>query len=134
VSFAGPERRRVIRGLPRLAALPHASVPLVIFLGVDDSGGEALFLIDAKLHAREGEGTCRPSPEQCATLALEVREHRTFVDDQGREYLLQLDRIRAVDVKRAIRSRRAIDARAAREERSAPQRFLPVLVDIFTGG
>jgi hypothetical protein len=129
VSFAGPEQARQVRGLPRLAMLPHASVPLLIFLGVSD-GGEATFLIDSKLRPDAGEGECRPSFERCATVGLEPGERQTFVDDEGRSYVLQLDQIRSVSVDQAIRRRQATDAQAARSE-SAPQVFLPVLVDIF---
>lgn len=131
VSFAGPEQARQVRGLPRLAMLPHASVPLLIFLGVSDGGGEALFLIDSKLSPQEGEGTCLPSLERCATLGLEPGERQTFIGDEGGTYLLQLDQIRAISVEEAIRRRRASDARAARTE-SEPRPFLPVLVDILT--
>lgn len=140
VSFAGPEQARRVRGLPRLAMLPHASVPLLIFLGVSDGGGEAMFLVDSKLTPDEGEGTCRPSPERCATLGLKPGERQTFVGDEGGSYLLQLDQIRAISVEQAIRRRRASDARAASAEQEQgaqpppPQNFLPVLVDIFNGG
>lgn len=129
VSFAGPEQARQVRGLPRLAMLPHASVPLLIFLGVSD-GGEATFLVDSKLRPDAGEGECRPSFERCATVGLEPGERQTFVDDEGRTYVLQIDQIRSVSVDQAIRRRQATDAQAARSE-SAPQVFLPVLVDIF---
>ena len=124
-----------MRGLPRLAMLPHASVPLLIFLGVSAGGDEAMFLIDSKLHAGEGEGTCRPTPERCATVGLEPGEQQTFVDDEGRGYFIQLDQIRAVSVEQAIRSRRSADARAAGAGAElSPQRFLPVLVDALIRG
>lgn len=135
VSFAGPESSRRVRALPRLAMLPHASVPLLIFLGVSAGGDEAMFLVDSKLHAGDGEGMCRPSPERCATVGLEPGERQAFVDDEGRGYVLQLDQIRAVSVEQAIRSRRSADARAAGAgAEPSPQRFLPVLVDALIGG
>jgi hypothetical protein len=131
VSFAGPEQARQVRGLPRLAMLPHASVPLLIFLGVSD-GGEATFLVDSKLRPDAGEGECRPSFERCATVGLEPGERQTFLDDEGRTYVLQIDQIRTVTVEQAIVRRRATDAQAAGSQ-MAPQRFLPVLVDLFGG-
>jgi hypothetical protein len=120
--------------------LPHASVPLLIFLGVSDGGEEAMFLVDSKLTPDEGEGTCRPSPERCATLGLKPGERQTFVGDEGGTYLLQLDQIRAISVEQAIRRRRAAGANAASaqqeqgEQQLSPHQFLPVLVDIFSGG
>lgn len=133
VSFTGPDGRRTVRGLPRLAMLPSESAPLLVFLGVSDSGNEAVFLVDSKLTAETGEGDCVPSPEQCATLELAPGELQTFLDAEGRRYVLQLDQIREVDVERAAQAREGLAARAAASSRPVVP-FLPVLVDVLTMG
>ncbi len=133
VSFSGPDGRRTVRGLPRLAMLPSDLAPLLVFLGVSDSGNEAVFLVDSKLTAEAGEGDCVPSPEQCATLELAPGELQTFLDAEGRRYVLQLDQIREVDVERAAQARERLAARAAASSRPVVP-FLPVLVDVLTMG
>jgi len=133
VSFTGPDGRRAVRGLPRLSMLPSESAPLLVFLGVSDSGNEAVFLVDAKLTAETGEGDCVPSPEQCATLGLAPGEIQTFIDAEGRRYVLELDQIREIDAERAAQARERLAARAAGSSRPVVP-FLPVLVDALTMG
>ena len=133
LTFRSPQRNRRVVGAPRLTMLPSEAAPLLVFLGVDDSGGKAVFLVDFSLRDVGGEGACRPSPEQCATVSLEPGEVEVFVDDQGRRYEIQIDQIRKTSVASAARAARraSIPARAAN---GRPRRFVPpVITDLLTG-
>jgi hypothetical protein len=57
--------------LPRLRALPSATRPIVIFLGMRKGLDTAVFLLSSDVHA-QGDGTCTPSRAECT--AIEVRE------------------------------------------------------------
>ena len=55
--------------LKRLQPLPSAAQPVLIYLGVGESGKTAIFLLDHGVEAI-GDGTCKPSPEECETIRL----------------------------------------------------------------
>lgn len=60
---------REIRDVPRLAALPKAANPIVIFLGMRGDHETALFMLSTDVHA-QGDGRCRPSVVLCETIEL----------------------------------------------------------------
>lgn len=139
LTFDTPGRlARRYRNVQRLRMLPSEASPLLIFLGVDVTGNRATFLVDATLRARVGGGNCSPSPEACATLALEPGEERTFVDEQDQEYLLRLDQIREVPVASATAQLRELaDLSSQRSEGSDEpvRRFvMPSLSDLLVIG
>ena len=49
-----------VKGLEKLDILPSEASPLLIFMGVTENAGNAVFLVDSTLDAA-GEGPCRPS-------------------------------------------------------------------------
>ncbi|HET6448369.1 MAG TPA: hypothetical protein VFG31_04600 [Conexibacter sp.] len=53
----------------RLRALPRASKPIAIFMGMRKDLKTAVFLISSDVHAR-GDGTCAPSRAVCTTIEL----------------------------------------------------------------
>jgi len=112
LTFDGPESDlRTFRNLPRLSMLPSEASPLLIFLGVGADANDVVFLVDATLRpSSEGEGTCSPSPKDCATVSLEPGEQQVFLDDQNRRYVLQVDQIKEVPL---------IDAAQAFDQREA---------------
>jgi len=136
VTFDGPtapERR--YRNLPRLSMLPSTSNPRLVYLGVNGSGNAAVFLVDSTLQAAEGEGTCTPSGDDCATISLEPGEQRYFTDDQDRRYFLRVDQIR----ERPIGSSSSTDLEARAGGASVGdrsiRRFLPpVITDVLVRG
>ena len=68
VKFGRSDRKlRTYRGLRRLEMLPSSKSPLLIFLGTEADGGNAVFLVDSTLRT-SGEGNCEPSRNECATL------------------------------------------------------------------
>jgi hypothetical protein len=126
VTFArnGRERRR--RGLRRLAMLPSRSSPLLIFLGVDLRGGDAVFLLDSSLKTT-GEGRCDPKPSQCAVLYLGAGSEQEFSDQDDNSYTLRIDEIRKVRLARAAASSRH-RRRHKRASDSRTRRFTPPLL------
>jgi len=131
LTFDGPESApRTYRNLPRISMLPNEASPLLIFLGVGANVNNVVFLVDSTLRASsEGEGTCSPSPEDCATVSIEPGEQQVFLDDSDRRYVLQIDQIREVplvDASQALEDRGADSAKAAIGE--PVRRFLPQLL------
>ena len=110
-----------------------------MFLGVEDAGTKAVFLVDAKLKSKEGEGTCTPSPEQCATLALAPGEEHVLVNDAGQTWTIRIVEVRETSVAKAAAAARKAQQRRARQstrtvEQPAPRFIPPVITDLFTGG
>ena len=118
-----PERR--YRNLPRLSMLPTENNPLLVFLGVSANGNGAVFLVDASLKAGDGEGLCRPSGADCATVSLEPGEQQVLVDDQGRRFFLRVDQIRERPVEGSSAGARA--GTAGGNSRTI-RRFLPPMI------
>lgn len=136
VTFDGPtapERR--YRNLPRLSMLPSTSNPRLVYLGVNGSGNGAVFLVDSTLQAAEGEGTCTPSGDDCATISLEPGEQRYFTDDQNRRYFLRVDQIRVRPIGSSSSTASGARAGGARARGRSIRRFLPpVITDVLVRG
>ena len=139
LTIRGPKGLRAYRGLPKLSLLPAQDNPLLVFLGVEDAGTKAVFLVDAKLRSEEGEGTCTPSPEQCATLALAPGEEHVLVNDQGQSWTIRIVEVRETSVAKAAAAARKAQKRRARQAtrsvaQPAPRFVPPIITDLFTGG
>lgn len=134
VEFGRSGRERNYRGLRKLEMLPSESNPLLIFLGVDAAGDNAVFLVDSTLKAT-GEGKCSPSPSSCATVTIGAGSEHEFVDPDGKSYTLLVEQIRPVSVAKASASkrRRKPRASAAVGAGSPNRRFAPpVIADLVT--
>jgi len=115
----------------RLTPLPSDVNPLLVFLGVNEGGDEAVFLVDTdklKVGSR-AEGECKPTPANCSLLSLrddpKMDEH-TFVDEDGDEYYIKLENIELTRIAADTRGSKAKGARArgvkaavARRERAS---------------
>ncbi len=137
-TLSGPSRTVHYRSLAKLAMLPTQAAPLLIFLGVDDTGNNAVFLVDSTLSVVAGEGTCKASNENCATLSLEPGQVEVFTDGQGNRYELGIDQIRLVSAASAARvqaKRLAAARQSAAHVSGAPlRRFVPPMItDLFLG-
>ena len=97
VTFWANGRRRNIEGLEKLDMLPSEAAPLLIFMGVTDNAGNAVFLVDSTL-ATTGEGSCKPSRSDCAFLYLGAGSEQEFTNDDDASYRLRIDEIRKVKV------------------------------------
>jgi len=63
--------------LKRLAPLPSAEEPALIYLGVLEDGKTAVFLLDHEVET-VGDGECEPTPDECETLRLRAGETEFF--------------------------------------------------------
>lgn len=135
-TLAGPRKIVHYKSLPRLQALPNSGNPLFIFLGIDSTGNNAVFLVDSSLTVTAGEGTCSPSTTSCGTLKLKPGEVEVLKTDSGQSYSLQIDQIREVSVASAAAAARKQE-RAAKDQAhssvGSTRRFVPpVITDLLT--
>jgi hypothetical protein len=136
VTFWANGRRREIEGMQKLEMLPSQAAPLLIFMGVSDGAGNAVFLVDSTL-TTTGEGKCKPSPSECAFLYLGAGSEQEFTNDEGDSYRLLIDEIRKVEVGSesagaTASSKSSKSARAAVGAPAPARRFvLPVLTDLI---
>ena len=125
---SGHERR--FNPLDKLGMLPNEDLPLLIFLGVDPGGDNAVFLVDSTL-TTAGEGNCSPSPNECATLTIGAGSEHEFADQDGKSYTLRINEIR----RQRLTGASASASRRSRAGASAGprRRFVPpVLADLVT--
>jgi hypothetical protein len=126
------------RSLERLEYLPSSRQPLLVFMGVSSDRKSAVFLVDSSLD-QTGEGTCKPSSNECSFVYLRVdddqNDHYLADKETGAEYHLELLAINKVSTKAlAARNRRMRKANMARASRlkkkdARPFHFAPLLVD-----
>jgi hypothetical protein len=97
VTFWANGKKRTIKGMEKLDMLPSQVNPLLIFMGVSDNAGNAVFLVDSTLKTT-GEGKCKPSQSDCAFLYLGAGAEQEFTNDEGDSYRLLINEIRKVKV------------------------------------
>jgi len=101
------------RNLKRLTALPDSTAPALIYLGLLDDKKTAVFLVDATATV-QGDGRCRPTPDNCQTLEMRVGD-TAFVDvadDRANSKQYQIDLVK-------IRTKKTTDAKAAKRSYAA---------------
>jgi hypothetical protein len=135
VTFWANGRKRKIEGMEKLDMLPNEAAPLLIFMGVSDGAGNAVFLVDSTLDTA-GEGKCKPSRDDCAFLYLGAGSEQEFTNDDGDSYRLLINEIRKVKTggdsgSRASSKESSKSARAAVGAPAPARRFsFPVLTDL----
>jgi hypothetical protein len=132
VTFRANDRVRTVRGLRKLDMLPDAESPLLIFMGVTENAGNAVFMVDSTLDAA-GEGTCKPSPAKCASLYLGPGSEHEFTTNEGDSYMLRIDEIRRVKAgaKASASKKNKKIASAALRKHALTRRSVPsVLADL----
>jgi hypothetical protein len=100
------------RSVQKLEPLPSAELPAVIYMGVLKDGKTAVFLLEAGV-TPDGDGECRPTPEQCETIRLRVGETEFFdvTDEAGAvKEQFQLDLLKIHNVKRSASPSRTMSA------------------------
>jgi hypothetical protein len=138
LTFTKDGHKHAYSSVSKLAQLPNEDEPLLLFLGVDSGGDNAVFLVDSTLTS-DGEGHCEPSPSDCATLSIGAGSVQHFSDADGHSYTLQIDEIRKVKLDKASASSEP-RARAAEADSAAGsvgarsvRRFAPpLLADLVT--
>jgi hypothetical protein len=101
----GPEGDLVKKtGVKQLKMLPSSTTPVVIFLGTNESGGRAFFLVSSDVTAVSGDGACLATTPTCQLLSLKAGEAATFdYAPDTLTYKLKLLAIRDVVVKKTRR-------------------------------
>lgn len=136
VKFGRTGEEKTQKGLGMLSMLPSERTPLLVYLGVTSTQKTAVFMLDSEL-SQSGEGRCMPSVTECSFVYMrptDDRDEHVFADERGREYTLELVRIRRVKIDakdggggEAKTSRRSRDA----EGEDEPRAFRPPqLVDL----
>lgn len=135
VTFWANGRQRRIERLRKLDMLPSEVRPLLIYMGVTESAGNAVFLVDSTLETT-GEGKCKPNRADCAFLYLGAGSEQEFTNDLGASYRLRINEIRKVKVgdlsgSTASDSKTNKSAHAAVGAPASARRFaFPVLTDL----
>jgi hypothetical protein len=90
--FGRPGHMRTLRDVRRLAPLPSVVNPFFVFLGVMKDHETAVFLVSSDAVAT-GDGTCRPSRKNCATVEMKAGdiEFFDFTDASGNVTQFELD-------------------------------------------
>jgi hypothetical protein len=132
LTFTANGRKRKVTGMEKLDILPNQASPLLIFMGVTDNAGNAVFLVDSTLQTA-GEGTCKPSGTECAFLYLGPGSEQEFTTDDGDSYTLLIDQIRKVKLGADESTKKGKTARAAVGSPPSPRRFVaPILADLVS--
>jgi hypothetical protein len=141
VTFYANGHKRRIKNLEKLDMLPNQLNPLLIYMGVTENAGNAVFMVDATLSAA-GEGKCKPSGDDCAFLYLGAGSEEEFTNDDGGSYRLIINEIKRVKIgdqsgtaasadADAAASKAGKTAHAAIEDSSKARRFdFPDLADV----
>jgi hypothetical protein len=119
LSFGQDGNMTARNDVARLSPLPSADDPFFVFMGVLADGETALFLISSDAVAT-GDGTCKPSPEDCQRVEMRAGETEFFdvTKPDGATVQYQLDLKRVSRVKSAS----AAVAAAARSRESSEGR------------
>jgi hypothetical protein len=85
VRFGAVDGEQKSKTVERLAVLPNASAPVLVYRGVEEGGKVAVFELTGSVTA-EGDGSCEPRPEDCQILRLREGETEFItVNDTGTE-------------------------------------------------
>ncbi len=83
-----------------MTILPDAATPVVAYLGTDEKGKRASFVVARDATMVAGNGACVPAPENCLYITLQKNETATLsFGPDGQTYDLRLLAIRNVELK-----------------------------------
>jgi hypothetical protein len=87
----------------QLAFLPNATNPLVAYLGANEAGTKAFFLVSSDVASTSGDGVCSTTTPVCQYFTLKVGEVETFeyTPDPGTPHKLRLKSINDVVTKQS---------------------------------
>jgi hypothetical protein len=92
------------KDVKRLELIPDQKNPKIVFLGVTTTAKTAVFLVDSNIGVDTGEGSCRPSADECTFLYLRPdkdHDQATLTDSDGTVFHLRLLDINRVTVSSA---------------------------------
>jgi hypothetical protein len=88
------------KGVQRLQFLPGDNRPIVAFIGVNENGKRAIFMVSDRVSSVRGDGKCIPRRGDCQFLELKPGDKASFrYEPEGnRTYNLKLREIKLVPV------------------------------------
>ena len=127
--FGQADSMRTMRDVARLTPLPSAESPFFVFLGVKSDGKTLVFLVSSDAKAT-GDGTCKPSRNNCETIELKVGDTEFFdlTTDAGVQQY-QMDIIKVSKVSSSSSAKGARAARAGGKASKADRRILRKVLD-----
>ena len=91
---------KLLENVKPMTILPDAQTPVVAYLGTDEKGKRAAFVVARDATMVDGTGACVPSPEDCLYITLQKGETSTLsFGPDGQTYELRLLAIRDVELK-----------------------------------
>jgi hypothetical protein len=82
-----------------LSPLPSRSNPVALFLGITESGEEAVFAVDNEAIVDDTDGTCVPRPSNCRYLVLGKGQGASFdYAPDSTKYRIGLRKIRRIEI------------------------------------
>lgn len=106
---------KTYKDVQRLTPLPNSTSPFFVFLGVLDDKQTAVFLVSARATAT-GDGACKPSKANCATLHVKKGETVYFdltVDGKPVQYQMDLVNVKATQTTTDAKTSSAVTAASA---------------------
>lgn len=122
------------RNVKRLAPLPSAADPAILYLGLSEDHKSAVFLVDAGVKTL-GDGSCDPAPKNCETLTLKPgqTEFLTRGKKQWQLDLIAINTKKTTDAKAAAASRTAVSRSGAKALRAMAGRARSYRYDSTSG-
>jgi len=115
--FGTSDQVSTLEDVKRLTPLPSDRRPYVVFLGVEEDGKTAVFLVNTdKVTPSGSEGECKPSPSDCSLLYLQDTpdaDQHTFLDRDGNRYGLTLTDIHMDGIGTTTNGSKARSAKSA---------------------
>jgi hypothetical protein len=123
VRFGGSEADSLEKmTVTRLEALPSEEEPMLMYLGVEDGGKVAVFMVDSGVVA-QGDGRCEPDPATCETIRMREGDTEFFdvVGEDGATAQYQLD---LVEIHTKKKSGKASKAQKATTSEAAGRKLM----------
>lgn len=122
------------RNVKRLAPLPSAADPAILYLGLSGDHKSAVFLVDAGVKTL-GDGSCDPAPKNCETLTLKPGQTEFFTrgKKQWQLDLIDIHTKKTTDAKAAAASRTAVSKPGAKALKAMAGRARGYRYDSTTG-
>ncbi len=126
--FGQADSMKTLENVKRLTPLPSASSPFFVFLGVKEDHKTLVFLVSSDAKAT-GDGTCKPSKNNCETIELKAGDTEFF--DLTTDAGVQQYQMDIIKVSKATGSsaKGASAARAGAKASKADRRLLRKVVD-----
>jgi hypothetical protein len=128
LKFGEAGAERTYNNVARLTPLPSSDNPFFVYLGLKDDQKTAIFLVDAD-SVPTGDGTCKPSKDNCAQIELKPGAMEYFDLQSGTAGVVQYQ-LQLVSVSKGKAASTASAARAhARESRAGREYLRQVVAD-----